>query len=274
MNRECAGTRVVGDSSQTASVVAVVGIFHTDDLRSGFDDREQTIDVKVGRNSLQHTCGSFQPHARVDILTWQRFQVVRRTADAIELCKDKVPDFDIAAVVQVVIDFATRTTDSIGPLAWRRRRPKVLVFVHPRDSFVRHSDLFFPDSVRIIVVFVDGDGQFLRCNAKPFFVGQKFPGPSNRFFFEIIAKAKVAQHFKERVVKRCSTDVVDVTGAQTFLASRRASEIQLYLAQKVILELVHSGGSEQNGGIPSGNQDIAWFADASFGFKEGEVFFA
>jgi hypothetical protein len=47
-----------------------------------------------------------------------------------------------------------------------------------------------------------------------------------------------------------STDVVDIAGTKTLLASCRAGEIKLDFAKKVIFELVHAGRSEENGRIP------------------------
>ncbi len=92
--------------------------------------------------------------------------------------------------------------------------------------------------------------------------------------FEVVAEAEIPQHLKESMVKRGAADVVDITGAQTFLAGRGAGEFQFHFAQKMVLELVHSGRSEQDRGIPGGHQDIARFSNAAFGFKKFEIFFA
>ena len=43
-----------------------------------------------------------------------------------------------------------------------------------------------------------------------------------------------------------STDIFNIAGSQTFLASSCFRKVELYLAQKMILELVHSGGCEKN----------------------------
>jgi len=76
------------------------------------------------------------------------------------------------------------------------------------------------------------------------------------------------------VVVSRSSDVVDVAGAQAFLASRGTREVELYLAQEVVLELVHPGGSEQDGRIPSGDQHIARLSNATLGLEERQVFFS
>ena len=75
-------------------------------------------------------------------------------------------------------------------------------------------------------------------------------------------------------MERRPTHVVDVTGPQTLLTSRRSREIEFDLAEKVILELIHAGGREQYRWIPSGHQNITGATRAAFRFKEGQVFFA
>ena len=52
----------------------------------------------------------------------------------------------------------------------------------------------------------------------------------NRVFFEVITKTEVAQHLKERVMERRASHVIDIARAETFLASRRSSEVQLDLS--------------------------------------------
>ncbi len=109
---------------------------------------------------------------------------------------------------------------------------------------------------------------------QPLFVGQELPGPVDRFALEVIAEAEIAQHFEKRVVIGRAADVVDVAGSQTLLASRGPGEIELALAQKVVLELVHTSRGEQHRGIPAGHQHVAGPADATFGLEKGEILFA
>jgi hypothetical protein len=42
----------------------------------------------------------------------------------------------------------------------------------------------------------------------------------------------------------------------------------------MVFELVHSGGREEDGRVPSGNENVAGLADAALGFKIGEILFA
>jgi hypothetical protein len=75
------------------------------------------------------------------------------------------------------------------------------------------------------------------------------------------------------VVSRTS-DIVDVAGTEALLAGGGAGEVELYLTQEVILELIHPSGREQYGRIPSGDQHIAGLSDAALGLKKRQVLFS
>ncbi len=91
---------------------------------------------------------------------------------------------------------------------------------------------------------------------------------------EVVAKAEVPEHFEERVVVGGTSHVIDIAGAEAFLASRRAGEFEFDLSEEVILELVHAGGGEQYRGVPSGDEDVAGLAVVPFGLEEGQILFA
>ena len=95
----------------------------------------------------------------------------------------------------------------------------------------------------------------------------------DRFPFEIVAEAEIAEHLEEGVVIRRPPDVVDVAGAETFLTGRGAGKFEFAAAEKMVFELVHPGGGEEDRRIPAGNEHVARTADAPFGFEEGEVLF-
>ena len=90
------------------------------------------------------------------------------------------------------------------------------------DNFLRrYAHLFVPDVVGFIVFGVHRHHQFFGRQVQPLRRGQEFPGKLNSVFFEIIAKAEVAQHLKEGVVARGVTDVFQIvvltTGTHTAL---------------------------------------------------------
>jgi hypothetical protein len=96
----------------------------------------------------------------------------------------------------------------------------------------------------------------------------------NGFLFEIIAKAKVPEHFKESVVIGCASNVIDIPCAEAFLARCGPSEFQFHFAQKMILELIHSSWGEEYRWIPSWNENVARLTTVTLGLEEGEVFLA
>ena len=111
-------------------------------------------------------------------------------------------------------------------------------------------------------------------DAQPLLAGEELPGPVDRFALEVVAEAEVAQHLEEGVVVGGAADVVDVAGAEAFLAGGGAGELQLAAAEEVVLELVHAGGREEHRGVPAGHEHVAGPADAAFGLEEGQVLFA
>ena len=82
--------------------------------------------------------------------------------------------------------------------------PEIIFFVSVYYS--AFIDMFFPKIVCILVSFqVFGSISFENRYIQIFFryfinFGQKFPRPSNRFFFEIIPKRPVPQHLEHRMV--------------------------------------------------------------------------
>ena len=195
-------------------------------------------------------------------------------AHAVELREHEVPDFDFAAAGRVEEDFAARAANAVGAFAGRAGRPEVIVLAHALNLFGRQFDIV---RARCCTPRRRRDRprrRVLRRNRHPFFAGQEFPGPVDRVALEIIAEAEIAQHLEKRVVIGRAADVVDIAGAEAFLAGRGPGELQLALAQEMVLELVHAGGREQHGGIPARHQHVAGPADAAFGLEEGQIFFA
>ena len=96
----------------------------------------------------------------------------------------------------------------------------------------------------------------------------------DRLPLEIVSETEVAEHFEECVMVRRSSHVVDVAGSQTLLAGGRFGEFEFNASEEVILELVHSCGGEEYGGVPSRHQYVAGLADAAFRFEKSKVLLA
>ena len=96
----------------------------------------------------------------------------------------------------------------------------------------------------------------------------------DRISFKIVAETEIPRHFEKRVMVGSAAHIFDVAGSEALLASRRRCEIQFDLTKKVILELVHPGGSKQNRRIPSGYQHVAGTEPMALGLEKAEVFVA
>ena len=209
-------------------------------------------------DALKLSRGSLEPHPRINILARQRFEIVRGIAFAIELREDEVPDFDVFCAARwQVVNLTARSTDSIGPQRRRSGWPEVVMLVHPFDAVGAQTDVGFPDSGRFIVIKVDGDVEPIGGEPQPTLAGEKLPSPIDRFAFEVVAEAEIAQHLKKGVVIGGPADVIDVASAQTLLATGGAGEFQFDAAEEVVLEWVHTCRRKEHRFIPARNQHIA-----------------
>ncbi len=245
---------------------------HVRDFGGRFDDRPQNVDVEIRVDALQHAGRALQAHAGVDVLARQRPEIIGRLADAIELREHQVPDFDCAAGGRMEKDFAARAAHAVGPLAGALAGQKLssspIRSILSGGSLISLAQMSAASSSSMI----DRHGQPVGRQAEPFLAGEKFPGPMDRFALEIIAEAEIAQHLEERVVIGGAADVIDIAGAQALLAGRGPGELELALAQEVVLELVHAGGREQHRRVPAGHQHVAGAADAALGLEKGQIF--
>ena len=275
MNREGARADMVGDPAQTAAVFVrqiLIVVFHAADLAGGEDERFQNVDMEVRRDPLERGGGPFEPHAGIDVLARERFKVVRRIPDAVELREDEVPDFDLAQR-RVIVDLAARAADAVRPFRRGAGGPEVFVLVEVLQAVGGKLDFVEPDFRGLGVVFIDRRRKRFGGEPEPFLFGEEFPRPVNRLAFEIVAETEIAEHFEEGVVIRRSADVVDIAGPQALLAGRRAGKVEMAPAEEMVLELVHPGGGEEDRRVPAGDEHVARAAHAPFGFKEGKVLF-
>ena len=89
----------------------------------------------------------------------------------------------------------------------------------------------------------------------------------NGLFFKVIAEGKIAQHFKESVVKICFTNNIKVIRTQTFLAGRGSGK-SINMPQELRLKLLHAGGCKKHRRVIFGHQRIAGNNAVALGFKK------
>ena len=172
------------------------------------------IRVIVRRFAFYGAYQALETHAGIDVLCGQRHQGTVRLA--LKLHEDQIPDFDDLRVVrihkvrpglcaalgsraQINVDFRAGATGSRFA-----HFPKIIFFRAIENAVCRH--VLSPHTACLVVggqsipciAPKDGDVQLLRIQAV--YLRQKLPGPVNGFLLEVVPKAPIAQHFKQRVV--------------------------------------------------------------------------
>ena len=93
------------------------------------------------------------------------------------------------------------------------------------------------------------------------FLGEQVPRQLDGVVLEVVAKREVAEHLEEGVVAQRGADVVKVVvlaaDAHAFLRGRGAVVVALLAAEEHVLELVHPGVGEQQGGVIARQQGAA-----------------
>src|SRR5205085_9746212 len=131
--------------------------------------------------------------------------------------------------------------------ARRSHRPEVVLLSEPEDAFLANANRT-PESVRLVVVAEDGDGEPVGGESEG--AVDEFPGPGDGLLLEVVPEGEVPEHLEEGVVPGGETDVLEVVvlspGADTLLRRDGALVLAGLAAGEDVLELVHGGvGKEQ-----------------------------
>ena len=144
-------------------------------------------------------------------------------------------------IAVVIENLGARTTRTGGS-----HLPKVIRGRDADDPLIWQACDLFPQVCGLFVSVIDSYQQAFFWNAKP--LGQKFPSIGDRFFFEIVAKAEVAQHLKKGVVARGIADIVEVImlapRPHTFLCRGGTGVIARFKPREQVFELHHAGVDE------------------------------
>ena len=203
---------VVGNNAQGRIHIVGVGraeaVAHVSERSRVLDDFLKQVAVEVGAFALGNGGHAFKAHARIDVGVGQRH--ARAVGRLVKLREHEVPDFEEAVAVALAnaavgaarhvfalihIDFGARAAG-----AGIAHGPEVVFFAHAHDAVGGQVGNLGPDGGGFVVIAEHGYPKL--------FLGQfqlaihKFPGPGNGLALEIVAKRKVAQHFKKRVVAR------------------------------------------------------------------------
>ena len=232
------------------------------------DDWQEEVGFKVGRGILQDRQDTFQTHPGIDVLVWL-FNVAA-VWQVVEFWEDDVPDFQVTGVfpawvvfrvvfwhvivflATVVEDFWVRTTWAFTDV------PEVVFQLH--DVAFRQADDFMPDPVSFSILRVNSYVKLVLVQVQPVRTGQKFPGPRNRFFLEVVTNWEVAQHFKQGLVAGSLTDVFNVVGSDWLLWAGNPAVLWHDWAVEVLLHGCHPGVDPEQSRVILWNQ-ASWLHD-------------
>ncbi len=230
--------------------------------------------------ALQQGTDPLQPHAGVDRLHVQGPQ--RAICELLVLHEDVVPDLDEPVTVflrragRPAPDMLAVVIENLGARAARPGRPhapEVIIAGDADDPAVRQTRDLFPDISGLVIGVIDRDQQLILV--QPEILGQQLPGKGNRLILEVVAKAEVPQHFKERMVPCGIAHVVQIVVlaacADAFLRRCRPFVIARLHPGEQVLELHHARVGEHQRRIIARNQRAAVHLAVTIAFKEIKI---
>ena len=217
------------------------------------------------------------------------------------LHEDEVPDFDVAAAftgklaidvaffrgysAHVVENFAARAAGAgiahgpeiISSSTGKRcapQEPRARANIFPPPRRASSSKPSSNDAAATVGVAEYRYVELILGNAKPIWRGDQLPRIGDGFLLEVIAEGEIAHHLEKGVVALGEADVFEVVvlaaGADAFLGGGGAVVVALFEAEEDVLELVHAGVGEKQGGIAVGNERRAADAAVAFALEEAE----
>ena len=115
-----------------------------------------------------------------------------------------------------------------------------------------------------------GKVQLVRIDSEPFFAGEELPRECDGFLLKIIAERPVAEHFEKRTMRGVA-NLVNISGAQTFLHVCEAHALRMLFTHQIGNERMHAGRGEQNGRIVLRNQGSALNNGVALGTEKVQI---
>ena len=259
------GPDVVGNAAQLRGGFRISPCARAADAFDLRQERLEQVNVEVRLPALQDAGHAFKTHPGVNVALWQRLEYFAFLT--IVLLEDQVPDLDVAAAIagriarglaaataQVNVNLAAGPARAVGPLGARVGRPEVLPIPETEDTLRRQAGHFLPNLVRLPIVFKDAYHHVLGGDAH--LAAHELPCPFDGLRLEVIAERKIAQHLEEGVMRRRPPHLLNVAGAEAFLARDGALQRRVAVAVELVLELVHSRAGEQQGGVVAGHKRV------------------
>ena len=144
--------------------------------------------------------------------------------------------------------------------------PEVVFFSETENTFGRNSDLFVPDIEGFIIIQINGWIETV-C-IKSYNLCKKLPGPVNCFFFEVITKREVTEHFKECTMACSFTYVLDISCTDTFLTGCHSCSWRFLSTCEIWFQRSHTCIDQQKTLISLRNQGKAFHYKMSLAFHK------
>ena len=239
------GADLIRDIGLAVLVVRNAG--HGGDL---FDDGLKQIALKITPHTLHHGGQALQPHTGVDGGFGKRRELSGLVA--VVLHEHQVPDFKIPVAVAThgtarfaAGHFGTLVNQDLGTRSARpgiAHGPEIVFLTQPHNPVRSDAGHLLPEFESLIVVLVHRDPEFIFRQFD--LLGQELPGEGNGVLFKIVAKGKVAEHLKKRMMPRSVAYVFEIivfsACTNAFLRCGGAFVIPNVFTQKQSLELDHA----------------------------------
>lgn len=144
--------------------------------------------------------------------------------------------------------------------------PEVIFLSEFIDVIGGNMHIIQPDIISLLIIDIDRGIQSLRIQSDT--LRKELPCPGNRLLLEIIAKGKIAKHFKICTMSSSLSDILEVTGTNTLLTGCYSPSRRNLLPRKPWLHRCHTGIDDQKRVIIVRNQRKAVESQTSLLFKK------
>ena len=253
---------VVGDNANGNVVVLVCAVGLLCDGADGVEQASYGVNLKEVVHTLHNARQTLKTHTGIDILL--RELGVVAVAVVVELGEYVVPYLHESVAVAsglaigratAVLQAAVEIYFGAGAAGTGAVLPEVVCLAESDDVSLGHADLVAPDSVRLVVLLVNGGPEQICGDLKT--VGEEFPCPRNSLVLEVIAEGEVAQHLEIGAVAGGVSHALKVRGSDTLLAGADAISRRLLLSGEELLHRRHARVDQEQGFIVVGYQGKA-----------------
>ena len=265
-NKERGSAHMVCDDTHGNVGFLILPVLYARLFADGGDDILNGIDIKHAVHSLHYAGETLESHAGIYIFL-SKLGIVA-VAVIIELRENIIPYFHVSVTVTAglavglaaaVFFAAIEIYLGAGTAGTAAVLPEVVLLTEADYTLGGDADLFVPYFKSLVILFVDGGPEPVLGDFEN--LGEKFPCPRERLFFEIIAEGKVAEHLEICAVACRISDIFYIVCAYATLAGRHAAAGRSSFTREILFERSHARDYEQKRLVALGNKRIAVVAE-------------